>query len=93
MPKVLSRQPRWLDYNTPAYHFFQPSDKNRTTQDAQEHGPRRRIAHRGTEIFTAVGNELRWSDLAILKEAAEDKTQGLPAYKVMDHIAAATKSC
>lgn len=82
MPKVLSRQPRWLDYNTPAYDFFQPNDKSRAAQDAQEHAPRRKIAHRGTEIFTAVGNELRWSDLALLKEAAEEKQEELPTYKV-----------
>src|SRR5438045_5155918 len=33
-------------------------------------GPRRTIAHRGTEIFVAVGKEIRWADLARLKDAS-----------------------
>ena len=40
-----------------------------TTRDA---GPFRRIAHRGTEIFVAVGNEIRWSELGTVKDAGED---------------------
>lgn len=36
-------------------------------------GPRRTIARRGTEIFTAVGKEIRWADLVYLKEAWESK--------------------
>lgn len=31
---------------------------------------------RGTEVFLAVGNELRWADLVLLKEQAEK--QGRP---------------
>lgn len=92
MPKILSRQPRWLDHSTPGYEFFQANNTNRaapaeTTRDA----PHRKIAHRGTEVFTVVGNELRWSDLGILKEAAEEhggrygrhgEQNKQPAYKV-----------
>lgn len=94
MPKVLSRQPRWLDYNSPGFDFFQPDNKDKQRENAaQAHreGPVRKIAHRGSEIFVAVGNELRWSDLAILKEAGEGEgskygrlsdSGKIPAYKV-----------
>lgn len=82
MPKVLSRQPRWLDYGTPAYAFFQPEDKAKAASNTGAHGPQRRIAHRGTELFAAVGDELRWSDLARLKEAESRHAGELPTYKV-----------
>ncbi|KAF2171838.1 hypothetical protein M409DRAFT_63395 [Zasmidium cellare ATCC 36951] len=72
MPKILARSPQWLDYGTPGFDFFQPSDNDKSRQtDAKLVGPSRKIAHRGTEVFTAVRNEVRWSDLAILKDAGE----------------------
>ena len=48
-------------------------------------GPRRTIAHRGTEVFIAVGREIRWADLVYLKEAWEDKEQRKKSFgKVKD---------
>lgn len=91
MPKILSCQPRWLDHNTPAFDFFQPPDKNTSPQqhDEQRVAPPRKIAHRGSEVFTVVGNELRWSDLGVLKDAGEGEGRyehrhghNKPAYKV-----------
>ena len=35
-------------------------------------GPRRTIARRGTEIFVVVGNQIRWSDLCMLKDDWEE---------------------
>lgn len=35
-------------------------------------GHRRTIARRGTEIFVVVENEIRWSDLCMLKDAWEE---------------------
>lgn len=39
------------------------------------YGPRRTIARRGTEVFIAVGKEIRWADLVYLKEAWEGKQE------------------
>ena len=38
-------------------------------------GPRRTIARRGTEVFVAVGKEIRWADLVYLKESWEQKQE------------------
>lgn len=41
-------------------------------------GHRRTIARRGTEIFVVVNNEIRWSDLCMLKdiwEEAQERTK------------------
>ncbi len=38
-------------------------------------GPRRPIARRGTEVFIAVGKEIRWADLVYLKTSWEDKQE------------------
>ncbi len=35
-------------------------------------GHRRTIARRGTEIFVVVDNEIRWSDLCMLKDVWEE---------------------
>ena len=39
-----------------------------------EDGPTalRTIAHRKTEVFVAIGREIRWADLATLKDAYQD---------------------
>ncbi|EME84553.1 uncharacterized protein MYCFIDRAFT_133498 [Pseudocercospora fijiensis CIRAD86] len=79
MPKVIQRAPKWLDHGQAAYDFFQPANKSSINGKARaaselesaKDGPSKRIAHRGTEIFYATGNELRWADVALLKEAGE----------------------
>ncbi|KXT15387.1 hypothetical protein AC579_2195 [Pseudocercospora musae] len=79
MPKVIQRAPKWLDYGQPAHDFFQPANKSSINGKARaasefesaKEGPSKQIAHRGTEVFYATGNELRWADLALLKEAGE----------------------
>lgn len=75
MPKVLSRTPAWLSRPKPGFELFQPKQTDTKTQQKYE-GPRRTIAHRGSEVFVAVGKELRWADLSLLKDA-EDGVQGL----------------
>ena len=74
MPKILARGPAWLSTSTPGYQLFQPDNNSKATRspDVRYEGPLRKVAHRGTEIFVATGNELRWSDLALLKDAGED---------------------
>lgn len=72
MPKILSRRPKWLDYGTPGFDFFQPADNDKSRQTGPQYkGPSRKIAHRGTEVYAAVGSEVRWSDLAVLRDAGE----------------------
>ncbi|KAF1937991.1 hypothetical protein EJ02DRAFT_458251 [Clathrospora elynae] len=70
MPKVLAYTPTWLSRPNPGYHMFAPkqTNGNRVVAKRKESGPRRTIATRGSEIFVAVGNELRWADLASLQE-------------------------
>lgn len=78
MPKATSFTPAWLskaiDRPTPGHDVFAASpikndDFPISTKKALRAGPRRTIARRGTsEIFVAVGKEIRWTDLAKLKE-------------------------
>lgn len=82
MPKITSFTPSWLSKPNPGHEIFVPSaldaDIYSLSAGANGHGvggpgPRRTIAQRGTEVFIAVGREIRWADLVYLKEAWEDK--------------------
>lgn len=77
MPKVTSYSAAWLAKNAPGHQLFQPSpeaarSRALTSPYASRKkallGPRRTIARRGTEVFVAVGKEIRWGDLAYIKE-------------------------
>lgn len=73
MPKVLARDLAWLSRPTPGFQLFQ-SDSQVKAQESpwtQYQGPLRKVAHKGTEVFVAVGNELRWADLQQLKSAGD----------------------
>jgi nucleoporin NUP82 len=83
MPKVISYTPAWLSKPNPGHEIFtskimstQPASSNGSSASIKRSakpGPRRTIARRGTEVFIAVGREIRWADLVYLKEAWEDK--------------------
>ncbi|KAF2631831.1 hypothetical protein BU25DRAFT_385506 [Macroventuria anomochaeta] len=77
MPRVLSYTPEWLSRPSPGYHLFAPkqSNGNGTAAKSRDFGPRKTIATRGSEIFVAVGHEIRWADLVNLKEGVS------PAYR------------
>lgn len=80
MSKVLKRELAWLARDTPGFNVFQPTEAQLKTK-AQEtkveyQSPSRRIARRGTEVFVAVGTEIRWSDLALMRDAGEDPSSG-----------------
>ncbi|KAF2850371.1 hypothetical protein T440DRAFT_479432 [Plenodomus tracheiphilus IPT5] len=80
MPKVLSYTPDWLSRPNPGYQLFAPrrsSGNGSTAKKNTDIGPRKTIATRGSEVFVAVGNELRWADLVNLKEGTE------PAYRTL----------
>ena len=79
MPRVLKRNPTWLSRPAPGFDMFTPPLDSRQSSPQTEKlaciGPRRTIAKRGTEIFVAVGNTIRWADLPTLKDdfsSAED---------------------
>ncbi|KAL8824332.1 MAG: hypothetical protein Q9170_008191 [Blastenia crenularia] len=85
MPKVLSYTPPWLSRPSPGFKLFDSTRKPTisTTQNGFKasngkqneedcRGPQRTIAHRNTEIFTVVNNEIRWSDLTLLKDQSEN---------------------
>ncbi|KAK5123702.1 hypothetical protein LTR85_002338 [Meristemomyces frigidus] len=79
MPKILARDPSWLARPSPGFQLFRADGRqNSQSPDVRYEGPLRKIAHRGTEIFVAVGNELRWSELGMLKDAGErfDRSHG-----------------
>ncbi|KAL5614812.1 hypothetical protein BROUX41_004901 [Berkeleyomyces rouxiae] len=80
MPKIKGYTPSYLASGAPGNTLFaatnEPSSpyafKKKTNIKAQA-GPRRTIARRGTELFVARGREIRWGDLAYLKDLHEDR--------------------
>lgn len=77
MPKVKHYSAAWLSNNAPGRQLFDASQdilRSRALSPPYSSkkkpllGPRRTIARRGTEVFVAVGKEIRWADLAYLKE-------------------------
>ncbi|KAF1919451.1 hypothetical protein BDU57DRAFT_443725 [Ampelomyces quisqualis] len=78
MPKVLSYTPDWLSRPNPGFQLFAPKQANGVpTRKKKDFGPRKTIATRGSELFVAVGHEIRWADLVNLKEGTE------PAYRTL----------
>ena len=88
MPRIISYTPAWLSRPSPGFDIFSSGSKasappatNGTSpqkadgidEDEPYVGPQRTIARRGTEIFVAVGKEIRWSDLCMLKDDWEEK--------------------
>lgn len=79
MPKIKSYTPAWLLPPTPGHDLFapDPSDTQNgspyTFKSFSKSVPRRTLARRGTEVFIAVGKEIRWADLVYLKERWEEK--------------------
>ena len=83
MPKVISYTPAWLSKPNHGHEIFTTktvgapnvatNGSSASSKRTAKPGPRRTIARRGTEVFIAVGKEIRWADLVYLKEAWEDK--------------------
>lgn len=73
MPKVKSYSAPWLSGAAPGRQLFTRDDDAPLTTALSSNknalpGPRRTIAKRGTEVFVACGKEIRWGDLASLKD-------------------------
>jgi len=81
MPGVSSFTPAWLSRPSPGFSLFNhnPFDTSKKQPGGTEStatGPNRTIASRGTELFVAVGNEIRWSDLILLRHQWEEHKHG-----------------
>jgi nucleoporin NUP82 len=81
MPKIKSFAPSWLNEPSKGYKLFElPGDDVRPPtglyNKKAKPGPRRTIARRGTEIFVAVGKQIRWGDLALLRNFWEADQSG-----------------
>lgn len=75
MPKVNSYAPAWLCRPSPGASLFASTEVTSPAQGVQEGtrppatgGATRTIAKRGNEVFAVVDNEIRWSNLARLKD-------------------------
>ncbi|KAL5443707.1 hypothetical protein PMIN06_008620 [Paraphaeosphaeria minitans] len=79
MPKVVSHTPRWLQRPSRGHELFapKPSTNRALAQKEKAPGIRKTIAARNSEVFVAVGNEIRWADLEALKEHEQ------PVYRVL----------
>ncbi|KAI9822996.1 MAG: hypothetical protein M1832_002650 [Thelocarpon impressellum] len=76
MPKVLNYTPAWLSRPSPGFELFSSkTPASNTAGSKSTQGPRRTIARRGTEVFVAVGNQIRWADLSYLKNAWDDRAE------------------
>ena len=90
MPKVISYTPSWLSRPSPGFQLFAQSSRPNSrgvkeqVSKVQENGkangkeyigPTRTIATRGTEVFVVVDNEIRWSDLCMLRDHWEEQEQ------------------
>lgn len=108
MPKVNSYAPAWLCRPSPGANLFTSNaikspaeDQANGSKFAVPNGPTKTVAQRGTEVFTVVDNEIRWADLARLKDqwqqqqarqkkgsvsaTNDSKTTDLPSYRVSVH--------
>ena len=74
MPKIVSYTPAWLSKPNPGHEIFTATHTPSSSKQSRP-GPLRTVVHRGTEVFAAVGKEIRWADLVYLKEAWEDKAK------------------
>jgi len=80
MPQITSYTPAWLSQPNPGHEIFTQTAKSqnypalsaKNGKKGSKPGPLRTIAHRGTQVFIAVGKEIRWADLVYLKEACEE---------------------
>lgn len=83
MPKVASYTQAFLAKPSTGHDLFTLAATSTGSQNGAPNGgsgwdtkgnpgARRTIARRGTEVFIAVGKEIRWADLVYLKSAHED---------------------
>ncbi|KAH8673950.1 hypothetical protein BX600DRAFT_378730 [Xylariales sp. PMI_506] len=79
MPKIKSYTPAWLASPAPGHNVFAPASSQSkpssfSSKSKSKPGPTRTIARSGSQVFVAVGKEVRWADLIDLKERWQEKT-------------------
>ncbi|KAK4945749.1 hypothetical protein LTR10_015097 [Elasticomyces elasticus] len=86
MPKVIGHTPPWLSRPSAGARIFtdptpqSPESPSKRASylsappSADYQGPRRLVASRGTEIFTVVGNKIRWADLSSVRDDWEESS-------------------
>ncbi|RKF61778.1 Nucleoporin NUP82 [Golovinomyces cichoracearum] len=85
MPQIASYTPKWLSRPNPGHDIFtlgspesqlcdstRPNVSQSSTKRLDKPGPRRCIALRGSEVFVAVGKEIRWANLVNVKEVWDE---------------------
>ncbi|WPH05046.1 Hypothetical protein R9X50_00794500 [Acrodontium crateriforme] len=87
MPKVLERELKWLSRGSPGFELFH-ADASLASAKSPPNGPQRKLAQRGSDIFVAVGKELRWSEVGLLKDAQERNGSATVAHRVLKTPAA-----
>lgn len=86
MPKVNSYAPAWLCRPSPGAKFLSSSSAQSPGEDLQtgskpmRNGATRTIAKRGNEVFAVVDNEIRWSNLARLKDQWQQEIKQKKGY-------------
>lgn len=82
MPQVKSYAPAWLCRPSPGASLFTSTSAKSPAQELQKaskvtgiSGATRTIAKRGNEVFAVVDNEIRWSDLARLKDQWQQQSR------------------
>jgi nucleoporin NUP82 len=89
MPKIISYTPSWLSRPSPGFQIFTSSHsrpnsrgvdgqgpkarQNGGTTGERYGGPKRTIATRGIEIFVVIDNEIRWTELCMLRDGWEEQ--------------------
>jgi nucleoporin NUP82 len=75
MPRILNYTPSWLSRPSPGFDIFAAESTKQPAQpDSRDPvAPSRTIARRGTQLFVAVGSEVRWTDLVLLKDCYEER--------------------
>lgn len=90
MPTVVEYTPAWLSRPSPGFDLFSSRLTEKFTKEnriqRRTAGPLRTITRRNAEIIVAVDNELRWSDLVLLRNdwEATGKFQELCSTGIVD---------
>lgn len=88
MPKIISYTPPWLSRPEPGFHIFDGPQSTLSSPHRERRGSghlsnanierpylgaKKTIARRGTEVFVAADNKIRWADLCMLKDDYTEK--------------------
>ena len=87
MERPIAFTPPWLVMPSPGRRMFLPrtpatGKPSQTRHAPQGEKPKRTIVVHDSEIFVAVGNEIRWTDVQTLRQAVtQSHPEGFIAHK------------